>query len=212
MLKKCLLAGLLLAAVTANAETVTAKVVADDHYKIFVGDASGASLTQVASSGSNLWFSQGASFNFDISAGQYIYVAAWDSASYGPPHAWIGEFDINGTKLYSNTTDWLGKNNNSIKDPSENDAETLATTGLWSALAASMPNGSSPYGSLIGSSPASFVWTDAFNGTSASQNGFALFRTKYAALGTTSAVPVPAALPLMLSGAGLLAFRMRRKG
>lgn len=207
MLKKCLLAGLLLAAVTANAETVTAKVVADDHYKIFLGDASGASLTQVASSGSNLWFSQGASFNFDISAGQYIYVAAWDSASYGPPHAWIGEFDINGTKLYSNTTDWLGKNNNSIKDPSESDAETLATTGLWSALAANMPNGSGPYGSLIGGSPASFVWTDVFSGGD-SQNGFALFRTKYA---TINAVPVPAALPLMLSGAGLLAFRIRRK-
>lgn len=208
MLKKYLLGGLLLAtATTAQAETVTARVVADDHYKIFIGDANGTSLTEVASSGSNLWSSQGMPVNFDISVGQYLYVAAWDSASYGPPHAWIGEFDIAGIRLYSNTTDWVGKNNGTIKDPSVSDAEALANSATaWSALLASMANGSSPYGTLIGGSPASFVWTDVFGGASASEGSYALFRTANAVV-----TPVPGALPLLLSGMGLMALRSRRR-
>lgn len=43
-MKTYFLAGLLLAAATtAHAETVTARVVADDYYRVFVGDADGAS-------------------------------------------------------------------------------------------------------------------------------------------------------------------------
>lgn len=208
MLKKYFLGGLLLGtAITSHAEMVTAKVVADDHYRIFVGDASGTSLMEVASSGSNLWPSQGAPVVFDVSVGQYLYVAAWDSASFGPPHAWIGEFDIAGTKLYSNTTDWVGKNNGTIKDPSASDAETLASSAsAWSALMVSMANGSSPYGTLIGGSPASFVWTDTFDGSSASEGGYSLFRTTNAVV-----TPLPGALPLLLSGMGLMALRARRK-
>lgn len=208
LMKRYFLAGLLLAAATtAHAETVTARVVADDYYRVFVGDANGASLTEVGSSGSTTWQGQGAAFAFDVSAGQYIFVAAWDSASYGPPHAWIGEFDISGTKLYSNTTDWVGKVDGSIKDPSASDAEALATSATtWSPLMVSMPNGSSPYGSLIGGSPASFVWTDVFGGSSTSEGGYALFRTADAVV-----TPLPGALPLLLSGIGLVVLRARRR-
>ncbi len=207
-MKTCFLAGLLLAAATtAHAETVTARVVADDYYRVFVGDADGASLTEVGASGSTTWPGQGTTFSFEASAGQHIFVAAWDSASYGPPHAWIGEFDIAGTKLYSNTTDWVGKDDGSIKDPSASDAEALATSAMaWSPLMVSMPNGSSPYGSLIGGSPASFVWTDVFGGSSASEGGYALFRTVDPVV-----TPLPGALPLLLSGFGLVALRARRK-
>lgn len=208
MLKEWLFGGLLLAtAITAHAESVTARVVADDHYKIFVGDASGTSLVEVASSGSSLWPSQGAPVVFGIGAGQYLYVAAWDSASYGPPHAWIGEFDIAGTKLYSNTTDWVGKANGTIKNPSAGDAAALASSpDAWSTLMASMANGSSPYGTLIGNSPASFVWTDTFGGNSASEGGYALFRTLNAVV-----MPLPGALPLLLSGMGLVMLRARSR-
>jgi hypothetical protein len=183
--------------------------VADDFYKVFVGDAAGTSLTQVGGSGSALWYEQGAPFTFSVTAAQYIYVAAWDSASFGPPHAWIGEFDVGGTTLLSNTTDWVSKFDAAIKDPSTADVQTLAqSANPWTALTASTPNGSSPYGTLIGGSAADIVWHDVFGGSSASEGGYALFRT--AAEVAPSAVPLPAALPLMLSGLGVLGFAARR--
>ena len=76
-----LIATLSLIGLTAQAESVTARVVADDHYAVFVGNASGSSMTLVGDSGANLWFSQGAPFNFEAAAGDYVYVAAWDDAS-----------------------------------------------------------------------------------------------------------------------------------
>ena len=208
MLNKLLFICLFLVSSMAQAATVTASVVADDFYKVFVGDALGSSLTFVGGSGNTLWFGQGTPFNFSVDAGQYIYVAAWDSASYGPPHAWIGEFDIGGTKLLSNTTDWVAKFNPTIKDPSTTDVQSLISSAdSWTPPAVSMPNGSSPYGSLIGGSPAQFIWHDTFNGTSASENGYALFRTTAAVV---SAVPEPETYAMLLAGLGLIGFTIMR--
>jgi hypothetical protein len=201
MIKKLLLACVLLISATAHAATVTAKVVADDFFKVFIGDAAGTSLSEVGGSAGTLWQSQGTPFNFSVNAGQYIYVAAWDSASYGPPHMWIGEFDVGGSKLYSNKTDWVAKFDASIKDPSAANAQTLAqTVDPWTAPAVSMPNGSSPYGMLIGGSAASMIWHDSFVGDSASEKGYALFRTTVAVV----AVPEPENYAMFLAGLGLI--------
>lgn len=208
MIRKLLLACFLLVSATANAATVTAKVVADDFFKVFVGNAAGTSLTDVGGSAGNLWFIQGAPFNFTVSAGQYIYVVAWDSATYGPPHMWIGEFDIGGSKLLSNTTNWVAKFDTAIKDPSTANVQTLAqTVAPWTGLAVSMPNGSSPYGSLIGGSPANMVWHDSFIGESASEGGYALFRTAAAVV----AVPESESYAMFLAGSGLMGFVVRRR-
>lgn len=208
MIRKFLLVCLLLVSATAHAATVTARIVADDFFKVFIGDAAGTSLTDVGGSAGNLWFSQGTPFSFTVSAGQYIYVAAWDSASYGPPHMWIGEFDIDGAKLLSNTTDWVAKFDATIKDPSTANVQTLAQTlSPWTVLAASMPNGSLPYGSLIGGSPANMVWHDSFAGDSASEGGYALFRTVTA----VAAVPEPESYAMFLAGLGLMGFVIHRR-
>lgn len=192
----------------ARAESVTAKVVADDFYKVFVGNASGSSMTYVGGSGSTLWFSQGAPFSFTATAGEYIYVAAWDSASYGPPHMWIGEFTIGSTTLYSNTSDWVAKYDATLKDPATAAVSALAqSAGAWLSISASMANGSSPYGMLIGGSPASMIWHDSFGGSSASESGYALFRTAAPVV----AVPEPESWALLLAGLGLLGFAARRR-
>ena len=183
-----LIASAALVGAAAHAETVTARVVADDFYSVYVGNASGSSMNLVGGSGSTLWFSQGAAFNFEVAAGDYIYVAAWDSAAYGPPHMWIGEFTIGSTTLLSNTTDWTTKYDNTVKDPSVSQVSGLAqSAAAWLAPLASMSNGTTPYGSLIGGSAASMIWHDSFDGSSASENGYALFRS----LAPVVAVPEP---------------------
>lgn len=203
-----LLACLAVVGFSAQAEAVTARVVADDHYAVFVGNASGSSMTLVGDSGANLWYSQGAAFNFTVAAGDYIYVAAWDSPSYGAPHMWIGEFTTGSTTLLSNTTDWTTKYDNTVKFPTTAQVSALAQSAApWLAPLASMPNGSSPYGSLIGGSPASMIWHDTFGGSSASENGYALFRS----LAPVVAVPEASTYALLLAGLGVIGFVARRR-
>lgn len=192
-----LIASLSVIGLSAQAETVTARVVADDHYSVFVGNASASSMTLVGDSGTNLWMSQGAPFSFSAAAGDYIYVAAWDDANYGAPHMWIGTFTAGSTTLYSNTTDWTTKYDNTIKSPGVAQVSALVQSAApWLAPLVSMPNGSSPYGSLIGAAPASMVWHDTFNGSSASENGYALFRS----LAPIVAVPESSTYALLTAG------------
>ena len=71
-----------------------------------------------------------------------------------------------------------------------------------------MPNGSSPYGSLIGGAPASMIWHDVFDGSSASENGYALFRS----LAPVVAVPEPSTYALLMAGLLLVGRAARRRG
>jgi hypothetical protein len=212
MIKKLLLAFFLLVSSAAQAVTVTAKVAADDYFSVFVGDAGATSLTFVGGSGNATWPSQGAPFTFNLGAGEYIYVAAWDSADFGPPHMFIGEFDIGGTTLLTNTTDWVSTYDPSIKDPSTSQVQALAQSATWTTPGASTPNGScvaACYGTLLGGSAADRIWYDVFSG-GVTQNGYALF-TNAPLGGNVAAIPEPETYAMMLAGLGLLGFAARRR-
>lgn len=193
---------------SVQAETVTARVVAGDHHAVFAGNAPGSSMTLVGDSGANRWMSQSAAFNFDAAAGDCIRVAAWDSPSCGAPHTWIGEFKTASTTLLPNTTDWTTKYDNTVKFPSAAQVSALAQSAApWLAPLASMPNGSSPCGSLIGGSPASMIRHDTFDGSSASEGGRALLRS----LAPVVAVPEPSTNALLFAGLGLVGAAVRRR-
>lgn len=208
-----LAAVLLAASFSANAALITAKVVADDYFSVFVGSADGTSLALVGGSNGALWYQQGGQFTFNVGSGDYIYVAAWDSASYGPPHMWIGEFDIDGTKLVSNTTDWLSKYNTSIKNPTVSDVQALISAGSWGGVGVSAPDGSSPWGDLSPAFGALQIWHDSFGADSASYGGYALFKTAMAVVPTdpgVGTVPLPGTLSLLLPGLAMLGYLRRR--
>lgn len=215
MMKKTILfTGLLSAAFTASATTVTAKVVADDFYSVYVGSADGTSLSRVGGSNGALWWSQGGQFTFNVASGDYIYVAAWDSASYGAPHMWIGEFNIGSTTLVSNLTDWVSKYDVSVKDPTLSQVQALIQSSMaWGSLGVSAPDGGSTYGNLSPDNGALNVWHDSFWSDSASFRGYALFRTAMTAIPngpTDGTIPLPGTALLILPGLAMLGFIRRR--
>jgi len=129
MFKSSVLGGALalgLLAGTAQAATVQGIVTADNFYNLYVGGLDGSGFTRIGGnertyehqnhafnlgngtgspcSGAYNW-SCPESFNFNLGAGQTIYLAVWDDTTVA--ESWIGQFTINGSSvILSNTQDW----------------------------------------------------------------------------------------------------------
>ncbi|MHB8767375.1 MAG: PEP-CTERM sorting domain-containing protein, partial [Deferrisomatales bacterium] len=205
------LLGLSALSIPAHALTVTATVTADNHYGLYYGNAAGTSLTlvgrneaaTVGSPGQYNW-SLPETFTFSVGAGDFLYVLAWDD---GGPQAWLGSFSWAGGSLVSNKADWVYRATPTGNPGMSGPLPALATVqsligaaGPWGTPGVSAANGSSPWGTVSGfaGTGAAWVWHDTLAAASASDNGYALFRT----LAPVSPVPEPGTL--LLLGSGLL--------
>jgi hypothetical protein len=216
-----LAAGVFMAQGTAQADTISAIIAADNHFAFYVGNASGSDLTYI---GRNMYgdgddngynWQQAITFtNVTVKPGQYLYVAAWDD---GAPHMWVGEFTLpDGTKLYSNTSDWVFKvgsaanpgpdgdlDNNTVKQDiaaggwARPQVQEDFTSGIW-------PQVDGGVHTFDPNTLAKYLWHDDFD-DSASNDYYAIFRT---------AAPVAhAPLPptMLLLGSGLVGLGLLRR-
>lgn len=220
---KKLILGLLLAAgvisqASAALPNTSATLTADNHYGLFLGNASGSNLQFIGrnefgnggSPGSFNW-SLPETYQFNASPGDYLYVLAWDD---GGPQAWIGSFNTPAGALTTNTTDWVVKytttGNPGVNGnvPSNATVASLIGAGSWSAVNAQAANGSGPWGTIAGVGAAKFIWHDTLSDNSSSDHGFALFRSANAIM---APVPEPETYAMLLAGLGLMGAVARRR-
>jgi hypothetical protein len=208
----------------ASVISVEAVVTADNHYALYYGTTSG--LTHLDSAGSEMrnelgrfnendpcsgsynW-SCAETWNFEMQAGDDIYVAAWSDNSIA--QAFIGQFTVNGTTYFTeDNDDWAyisGEEDLNSGDaaPTTGRMQTLISGGgSWGPLE-SVNHGDNPWGYIEGISrdAADWVWgTPNLNGSGSGEGEFQVFRFS---------VPVSEPSTLALLGLGLLSLVYTRR-
>lgn len=218
----------------ATGYTIDATLTADNDFILYYGNASGTILNQVGTNGDwqspisfNITSVPANSYLYvlawnDLPSGK----------PEGNPQAWLGQFKVaGGMTLYSDLTKWEFKyttsgnpsvNSNPVPDLSA--AQAVITTGTWatatpvedfypgsfsgnySANGASTNIWHQVHGATSGiDDAANWIWHDNFSYYSASQQGFAIFRT------AEPVTPVPLPPTALLLGSGLLGLGLLRR-
>jgi hypothetical protein len=171
-------------------ESAGATLTADNHYGLFVGSGDGERLAFIGRNEVGLAGNPGKynwslpeTWNFTPQVDDHIYVVAWD---VGGPQSWIGQFTLpDGSTLVSNSQDWeyvigAGPNPGTLGAvPPAQELRTRIAAAGWRAIGAQAANGALPWRTIPGIGPnANFIWHDKFADGSASDAGYAIYRTK----------------------------------
>jgi hypothetical protein len=213
---------------------VSAAVTADNFYTVYYGPEDGGFLAQVGrnersaagSAGGYNW-SNAERFSFEMNAGDFLYVVAWDDRQHSA--MWSGQFTLSdGRTIYSgsnweyyvsqNASPFISSTGRSgeLRDWIVGEDIWTATTGdLWQQASVTAPQGSSPWGKIPElNSQANFTWYERFNRPSPSgtEGNYVIFR-----LGLSpdfSPVPETSTYAAIVGVAGVVAgswYRARRK-
>jgi hypothetical protein len=144
-----------------QADLVTAHLAADNAFAVYTGNADGSGLTYVGRN-TGEWTTTH-TFNFQIEAGDYIYLAAWsdDAVAQGI----IGDFSTNTGLTFVTGANWQVHLTHSDFDattgqlPSTGHVAAEIGENTWSNVTHVLDNGVSPWGMRPGISPtADWMW------------------------------------------------------
>jgi hypothetical protein len=205
-------ATLAVAVAGAGAVTIGAEVTVDNSYGLYVGTP--ASLSFVGSD--NDWSSV-ETYSFSASAGDYVYVAAWDWSGI---QGFQGIVDAGSTKYRTNTTDWVvtivapaalaGWTAINGPAPSLSSLQSALSSATWSSIAAGATGSHSvqPWGAKVADLNTLWIWSDTLSDVSAGDGKLVVFRT---VTPVVSAIPEPGIASMMAVGVAALGFLAHRR-
>ncbi|HTJ97880.1 MAG TPA: hypothetical protein VL381_10455 [Rhodocyclaceae bacterium] len=217
-MRKLLIVIAMLFGLIAQAEALnsTAVITADNHYGLFIGNATGSNLQFIGrneigpygsapNGGSNWYFPE--AFSFDARPGDYLYVVAWDDrqAASGSGHFLMASFTTPNGVVVTTKSDWVFKSTDAGFPgdygpvPPTADLLAMINSGSWSDVQAEI-NQSYLLSRGNFDPQTRQIWSDAIVGAS---TGYVLFRSD---LVISDPLPFVVAEPDMLAifGIGVL--------
>ena len=206
-----------ISASAAQATPMSLRISADDVYVAYVGNSNGTGLVQIGSDGNK---ADAENYSFNASAGQYLYVLAWNHPGANSlTQALQASVTDGSTTRVTDASHWQAATMGFWNDGAEYGnlppplvvAEARTSGATWTsdivAAAASDPR----WGDVHGGGTAQWIWKADF-GTAWPNNGLFAFRTALDAGDPgNGSVPEPASLALTLMGLGGAAWLRRRR-